>query len=979
VAGKGDGTPPLGHDGEMTRVSTSPERLVGRTHEQRLLRRALQSAAAGEPCALVVHGEAGIGKTRLVRDAVGAVGVELGATVAWGTCVQFGASALQYAPMLHALHDVLPTPVGSSPTMRMLPMIDAAVNEVAGRRPMVLVIDDLQWADVSSLDALAYLIAGLDSQMLAIIATCRDENRPEGHPLHGWLADMRRMPSFTEMPVDRLDLEQTAALLAQLRGEPPDLELAALVLARSDGNPYLTELLGSTLEPGAHELPSGTPDRLRDALIAAWHRLDPVARDVSRLLAVGGRPVERAVLTAVAVSQGIDAADVGPALTSSAAHGVVQVDHDGRLWFRHPLLADVLYDATPPDARVRAHAAFAEVLADAPKVAAADLAVHHERAGDHDEAFRWSLVAASSAAELHASAVEAQHLVRACSLWPQLTESRRGLPAERVDLLYRASRASRLSSRYDDAKGLLETARSLVEKEKEPLVLSRLLSEWCEVTWESAGPAISRVAERYEALRLTESFPESIERVTALSGLATAEAWDCDFASARTHAAQAVAAARKNGSDLALAQALNTWGWVAQFGIGKIESTEAKAAIDEALRLARRCGDAKEVVVGTIWLMNLLSNDLELSEGADLGKGAVDEAIRLGDLHWCYFVASMTAETMMLLGRFEDAKGLLREALAVRCVGVPGAASRLAAGKLAIRTGELEIARSHLDRALEVVETDFPGLHGHISETVAELRIAKGDPAGACEFVRTRAFEFDGSVDGEELVWLARALADIAQLARDSGDAAGERTAQDEVELWRGLTGATTPELVDPEEPADRLLRFVIAAEVARCRNDPGEMECWELVIRVCRACGDRWEEACALRRLAEAAIRRNASRHLIATTLRRLHELATDMGAHPLREQAERLARVARVDLNHPLLIPAQAVPPAHEGLPGEGLTAREREILGHLVAGRTNTEIAATLVISPKTVSVHVSNILRKTGSRSRAEAATKALRPT
>ena len=105
--------------------------------------------------------------------------------------------------------------------------------------------------------------------------------------------------------------------------------------------------------------------------------------------------------------------------------------------------------------------------------------------------------------------------------------------------------------------------------------------------------------------------------------------------------------------------------------------------------------------------------------------------------------------------------------------------------------------------------------------------------------------------------------------------------------------------------------QLVTAAEISRCRNDPDEMERWERVIRVCRSTGIRWEEACALRRLAEAAIRRNASRQLIAATLRRLHELATDMGAHPLREQAERLARVARVNLDHPQVIPAQTVPP--------------------------------------------------------------------
>jgi DNA-binding CsgD family transcriptional regulator len=438
-----------------------------------------------------------------------------------------------------------------------------------------------------------------------------------------------------------------------------------------------------------------------------------------------------------------------------------------------------------------------------------------------------------------------------------------------------------------------------------------------------------------------------------------------------------------------LAQALNTWGWVAQHGTGQIEASEAKAAIEEALRLARRCGDAKEVVLGAIRLMNLTGGWAELGQGARarLGQHAVNEAIRLGDLHWCHYVAAMTAEEMMFMGRFEDAKGLLREALAVRCVGIPGATSRLVAGTLAMRTGELDMARRHVDRAREVVEADFPGLRDLTSEVVAELLVAEGDATGALEWFQSHPqmgtshgpVEVDGSVDPGWLIWRPRVLADVAQLARDSGDAEVERDAVNALEQWMPLATKTTPDLVDPEERGDLLYALLAAAEISRCRNDPDEMERWERAVRVCRSTGNRWEEASALRHLANAAIRRRASHQFVAATLRRLHELALVMGAHPLREQAERLALVARVDLNEPLVIPAQAAIRSGQDLPGEGLTTREREILGHLVAGRTNTEIASTLVISPKTVSVHVSNILRKTGSSSRAEAAAKALRPT
>jgi DNA-binding NarL/FixJ family response regulator len=234
-------------------------------------------------------------------------------------------------------------------------------------------------------------------------------------------------------------------------------------------------------------------------------------------------------------------------------------------------------------------------------------------------------------------------------------------------------------------------------------------------------------------------------------------------------------------------------------------------------------------------------------------------------------------------------------------------------------------------------------------------------------------------VEAGRLVWRPRVLAGVAQLARDAGDAEVEHDAINALEEWLVPATKTTPELVDPEERGDLLYALVAAAEIARCRNDPDEMDRWERAVRVCRSTGNSWEEAPALRHLANAAIRRNASHQFVAATLRRLHELARAMGAHPLREEAERLARVARVKLDQPQVIPAQTTGSSNEGLPGEGLTTREREILGHLVAGRTNTEIASTLVISPKTVSVHVSNILRKTGSTSRAEAAAKALRPT
>jgi tetratricopeptide (TPR) repeat protein len=238
-------------------------------------------------------------------------------------------------------------------------------------------------------------------------------------------------------------------------------------------------------------------------------------------------------------------------------------------------------------------------------------------------------------------------------------------------LLYRAAHASRLSSRYDDAQRLLEEARSLVDEHEEPLLSSRLLSEWCEVTWEASGPSTSLVGERYDAVHLSEAYPDSLERVTALARLAEAECWDRRGDSARAHSEEALRVARRNGSDLALARALNTWAFV-----HLEETAPAMGAAQEALRLARRCGEVKEVVLGSIWLMNLLIVQLRVEEAVQVGRPAFAEASRLGDTHWCHFIGTMAADCLLRLGRFEEAGDLLRESLAVRCVGVPGALTR---------------------------------------------------------------------------------------------------------------------------------------------------------------------------------------------------------------------------------------------------------------------------------------------------------------
>ena len=335
--------------GNVPYVPSGP--LAGRVIEQRLLHETLSASAEGLPATVLVHGEAGVGKTRLVRQVTEHFRT-LGHEVLWGTCVHFGAASVPFAPVVQALDSwalgvepairtavfegcdelsILLPPLGMRisdvPASRLLPVVDRVVQRIVDGQPTIIVIDDLQWSDVSSLDVLAYLIAGFRRQNLALVVTIREEDRPVGHPLHGWLADMRRLPGVSELMLARLDADETSEQIVQILGRPATEDLVADVLARSGGNAYLTELLVRDLQPDARGVPSEPPQALREALLARWHSLSEPARLMTQVLAVGGRPMTFETLSAVAESA-VPAKDMPVLVREAVDAGVVQVVGD---------------------------------------------------------------------------------------------------------------------------------------------------------------------------------------------------------------------------------------------------------------------------------------------------------------------------------------------------------------------------------------------------------------------------------------------------------------------------------------------------------------------------------------------------------------------------------------------------------------------------------------------------------------------------
>jgi DNA-binding CsgD family transcriptional regulator len=473
-----------------------------------------------------------------------------------------------------------------------------------------------------------------------------------------------------------------------------------------------------------------------------------------------------------------------------------------------------------------------------------------------------------------------------------------------------------------------------------------------------------------EAIELTTEFPDSTERGVAFAELAELEALH-GLPEASVHAEEAVQIGRRSGSRQALGRALCARA-AASDDPGALASL---ADAELSVQLARSCGDVDTAISAAIYRFNALHELGRRADAAEVTRAACFDAVAAGSGSWAYFLASEAACELIDLGRWGECRAVLRSALAARSTGIPGADVRLAACLLAVRSGQTEEARQHFDRASELISELFNPLRPAMTIAGIELMIAEGKAADAVPWARSRLTAPDQDPDpwdDEVLPVFARAAAEAARSARDSGDLAGVTAAAEAVDSVLGEWSREP--FVDAMGGVDiqAMYQSLLAAEVGRCRDAPDQPERWRRAVETCGAAGSRWHQAVAQWRCAEAGLMSGWPSSKAGDLLRQAHRRAVELGAGPLQVDIESLARRSKVDLSTP-----EEVDPAVDNPRLAALTEREREVLAFLVAGRSNREIAEELFISGKTVSVHVSNILRKTGTASRVAAAALAER--
>lgn len=940
---------------------------VGRVRELDQLQGALHAAATGGGTVALVAGDAGMGKTSLVSELARRAHSD-GFEVMVGRCLDLIGTELPFQPFADALRPHVPAlPWLDGPTadsqLRVFEDTLALLTAHAEQRPVLLVLDDLHWADNSTLDLVVFLAHNLDRRRTLLVATCRADDRVSAERMGKLREGVRHSPSALVLNLEPLGYDELATLLAMRADTALPKELKDTIIARSEGNPfYAEELLAAASDDAA-----GLPHRLRDVLLQRVTRLDRPTQEVLRLAAAAGRDVAYPLLRAVA---GLPEGDVRESLRTAVERGVLVAEHARRSFrFRHALLAEAIYATILPGEREELHARLAAELAGA-GATAAELAPHWAAASRPAEAFAASIEAARETEAVFGLAEALAHLERALALWDAVPNA---ADLAALDLAELCSWAARLAGTTGAAPRAVELARRAVALlgEDDPLRASRA-HERLGAYLAASGEGDAALTATRRAVELIASHPPSPERADVLASLGNRLmlAWRHD--ESRVVSEQALALAREVGAQRAEFVALAMLGIdLAYLGRGE----EGLAHLQSALRLAEENGDPPERLHAYVWLTDVLTMIGRARESANM-VGDAREALERFGIDDTGLVTNQI-EALVASGEWDEAERV--SAAAVRAGTTNWPHLRL------VHRAELEVGRGDFDDArahLEAAQPRAVGLLAHGGESfdcvVTELALWERRWADADETVRnglSRARSREAALIRVQLCAQGlRACADLAALAggRRDSDALERAHAQARERLAAARRAAAEAADVTPNAGA-----WLLVAEAEHERAHGGSRpEAWSHAAatwdergRPPLAAYCRWREA-------EALVAAGASRTEASIPLRAAYDVAARLRAQPLLRELELLAERGRLDLAPPDQMSLREKRGVEELL---GLTPREAEVLTLVARGYTNREIAEALVISVSTAGVHVSHILRKLDASNRREAAAIAHRVT
>jgi DNA-binding CsgD family transcriptional regulator/tetratricopeptide (TPR) repeat protein len=996
--------------------------LVGRGAEVARLRAAIERAAADQPATVLVAGEAGIGKTRLVTEAA-SYAAGLGVVALAGGCLDVGEGVLAYAPMVEALRP-LATMLGSAELERVLggagqelarlvpelgprnaagpggplapsqlfELLLGMLHRIAERNPVLLVVEDLHWADQSTRDLLAFLVRNL-SAGVALVLTCRSDELHPGHPVRPFLAELDRGGRVERLELRRLGGRELAELVAGILGEQPSPGLSREILARSEGNPFFAEELLA-----AHREGTRLPLALRDLLLA---RVDALSESAERMLAAAAVAGSRVDHELLAVATGQDDEQLVPLLREAVARHLLAVDEgSGGYVFRHALVQEAVYGELLPVQRGPLHAAYARALdrriehrggdagmgAGVTAVELAQLAYHWHAAGDQGQALL-AFVRAGQAAELAAApAVALEQYQRALELWDQVPGAAASSPLDQVAVLHRAAEAADLAGRSELALALATRALGQIDAAAEPLRAGVLLERLCYYHWFASDRSAAMDAIE-KAVATVPADPPTWERARVLAAHGRELMLVGRPSQAMTRCEEAIAVARQVGARAEESHALNMLG-TSLCSLGHMEA--GIAHLEQARDIASELGEVSELILVHMNLATVLEESGRCADAADVYLAGLDVARRFGAFgSYGPRLLPCVATALLSLGRREEAGQLLAEAFEL---DLESPADRfiplIARGNLRLWDGDLAAA-----------QTDF-------RQVLAELS-APPDPLGAAEVLwyLAEAALWEGRLpdgrtavadglamlaDTEEPHYIIRLCRTGLAVEAAAAEQSRGRRSGGEYQAIRERATGLLDRIRSASSAPDIVLTPVLAAGLLTAEaewsrvdgpSDPGR---WASAAGAWEALGFPWPSAYTRWQQAEALLAARAPRGAARAALAQAWTLASTHSAALLVAEIQALARRARIELAPPGLPPDQAAA-GPGGEPGRrasrtdeyGLTSRERDVLALIAEGRTDRQIAEALFISPRTVAMHVSSILTKLGVPNRGGAAAVAHR--
>ncbi len=949
-------------------------------------------AALDDAGTVVITGDAGVGKSRLVAE-LERRAAEKGRLALVGECLELTDGELPYAPIVSALRPVVrdrgalaglgehgirelarlwpelaPGQVpaatdggeGASKT-RLFSLLLQLLERLAAEREVLFILEDLHWADHSTRDFVAFLVRAGRSERLGIVITLRGEDVHRHHPLRAFMTELTRVRGVRRLELVQFTREELALQVEGITGARPSRELVERLFERSEGNAFYTEELLAAGE--------GTPlpASLRDLLLLRVERLADPARRLLEVAATAGRAVDERLLRAV-VGLPDDQFDVG--LREALAHQVlVEVPGAGTYSFRHALVREAVYGDLLAGRRREAHAAIAGVLGIQPELAAGgvgvagELAHHWHAAGELPAALEAAVRASAEADAAFAFVESAGHCDRALALWDQVADAERVAGLERAALLTRAAGAAVHADRPARAVELAREAAGELIPERDPVRLAHVHMLLGRGLWLSADHE-GALAAYHEAVRLIPSEPPSAERAHVLAGEAQALMLRGRSTDALVVCEEALVLAREVGDRYAEARVLNTMA-----GVGWAAGVPLENASD-ALSIARELGAVEEIGRSYANGSENLEAEGRVRDAIAFAEEGIADAPRWGLQDFVQYLSSSVAVWKFRLGEWQEVDRLIAEtsedgsrASAAPRHGIAGLLA-MARGDYAAAEAELVLAEP-ISRGMGGPEWLPPVL-----AAMGMLRLWQGRLEDAAATLET-ALEYVS--DLVYAPWLhdfvevyptaARIAADRAERARVQ--ASGETDVR-VVEADRALAAldAMLAQLTHGKRPPRaEAYRLLTAAEAARAVQ-PDNAAAWDDAALTFRELEEPYTLAYALMRQAGALVTENDPQ-AAASPLREAHRITTALGERPLRAEIEALAQRSRIRLDESADKPADAIA-------DRGVTAREREVLVLLAEGASNREIAEALVISQKTASVHVSHILAKLGARNRAEAA-------